>query len=99
MSKNVQTPGQVLSFPMLVRLRLKSFKLGFNSMYSKNFQMYRLGLEKAEEPETKLPTFVGLYRKQGSSRKMSTSASLTTRKPLTVWITAICGKFLKRQEY
>ena len=97
--KNVQTAGQVLSFPMLVRLCLKSFKLGFSSMYSKNFQMYRLGLEKAEEPETKLPTFVGLYRKQGSSRKMSTSASLTTRKPLTVWITAICGEFLKRQEY
>ena len=57
------------------------------------------GFRKAEGPETKLPTFVGLYRKQGRSRKMSTSASLTTGKPLTVWITAICGKFLKRQKY
>ena len=83
--KNVQTAGQVLSFPMLVRLCLKSFKLGFSSMYSKNFQMYRLGLEKAEEPEIKLPTFAGSWRKQGNSRK--TSASLTMLKPLTVWIT------------
>ena len=49
--------------------------------------MYKLGLEKAEEPEVKLPTFVGSWRKQGSSSKTSTSASLTTLKPLTVWIT------------
>ena len=34
-----------------------------------------------------------------NSRKTSTSASLTTIKPLTVWITTNCGKFLKRQEY
>ena len=43
--------------------------------------MYKLGLEKAEEPEIKLPAFVGSQRKQGNS----TSASLTTLKPLTVW--------------
>ena len=48
--------------------------------------MYILGLEKAEEPEIKLPTFTGSWRKQGNSRKISTSASLTTSKPLTVWI-------------
>ena len=51
------------------------------------------GLEKAEEQEIKLLTFVGSWRKQGSFRKTSTSASLTTRKPLTVWITTNCGKF------
>jgi len=39
--------------------------------------MFKLDLEKAEEPEIKLPTFVGLWRKQGRSRKTSTSASLT----------------------
>jgi len=49
--------------------------------------MFKLHLEKAEEPEIKLPTSVGLSKKQESSRKTSTSASLTTPKPLTVWIT------------
>ena len=57
--------------------------------------MYKLDLEKAEEPEIKLPTFVGSWRKQGNSRKTSTSALLTTLKPLTVWITTNCGKFLE----
>ena len=37
----------------------KSYKLGFNSMWTKNFQMYKLDLEKAEEPEMKLPTSIG----------------------------------------
>ena len=47
--------------------------------------MYKLGLEKVEEPEIKLPTFVESKRKQGNSRKTSTSVSLTMLKPLTVW--------------
>ena len=49
--------------------------------------MFRLDLEKTEEPEIKLPTSVGSSKKQKSSRKMSTSALLTMPKPLTVWIT------------
>ena len=49
--------------------------------------MYKLGLEKAEKPEIKLPTFIGSQRKQGNSRKTSTSASLTPLKPWSVWIT------------
>ena len=53
-----------------------------------------LDLEKAEEPEIKLPTFTGSSRKQESSRKTCTSALLTIPKPLTVWITTKCGKFL-----
>ena len=53
----------------------------------------QVGLEKAEEPEIKLPTFIGSLKNQESSRKASTSASLTTPKPLTVWITTNCGKF------
>ena len=61
--------------------------------------MYKLDIEKAEEPEIKLATSVGLKRKPGNSRKISTSALLTTPKPLTEWITANCGKFLKRWEY
>ena len=64
-----------------------------------NFQMFKLDLEKAEEPEIKLPTFVGSLGKQESSSKTSTSALLTIPKPLTVWITTKCRKFLKRWEY
>ena len=62
-----------------------------------NFQMFKLILEKAEEQEIKLPT--GSSKRQGSSRKTSISALLTMPKPLTVWITINCGKFLKRWEY
>ena len=51
-----------------------------------------LDLEKAEEPEIKLPKSIGSLKKQESSRKTST-ALLTTSKPLTVWITINCGKF------
>ena len=47
----------------------------------------QVDLEKGEEPENKLPTSAGSWKKQESSRKTSTSASLTTLKPLTVWIT------------
>ena len=49
--------------------------------------MYKLDLEKAEELEIKLPTFAGSQKKQDNSRKTTTSASLTTLKPLTAWIT------------
>ena len=49
--------------------------------------MYKLDLEKAEEPEIKLPTSAGLSKKQESSTKTSTSALLTTPKTFTVWIT------------
>ena len=61
--------------------------------------MFKLDLEKAEEPEIKLPTSGESSKKQESSRKTSTSALLTMPKPLTVWITTICGKFFKRWEY
>ena len=64
-----------------------------------NFHMFKLDLEKAEEPEIKLPTSAGSREKEESSRKTSTSALLTTPKPLTVWITTNCGKFLKTWEY
>ena len=61
-----------------------------------NSQMFKLDLEKAVEPDIKLPTFIGSSKKQDSSQKTSTSALLTTPKPLTVWITTNCGKFIKR---
>ena len=64
--------------------------------WTENFQMSKLDLEKAEQPEIKLPTSTGSSKKQESSRKTSASALLTIPKPLTVWITINCGRFLKR---
>ena len=58
-----------------------------------NCELFKLDLEKAEEPEIKLPTSAGSLKKQESSRKTSISALLTMPKPLTVWITIKCGKF------
>ena len=57
--------------------------------------MFKLDLEKAEEPEIKLPTSAGSSKKQESSRKTSISALLTMPKPLIVWITINCGKLLE----
>ena len=59
MLKNVQTTVQLSSFHKLARSYSKSFKQGLSSMWTKNFQMYKLDLEKTEEPEIKLPTSDG----------------------------------------
>ena len=64
-----------------------------------NFQIFKLDLEKAEEPEIKLPISTRSSKKQESSRKTSTSDLLTMPKPLTVWIRTNCGKLFKRWEY
>ena len=61
--------------------------------------MFKLVLEKAEEPEINLPTPAGSSKKQESSRKTSISALLTMPKPLTAWIKINCGKFWRRWEY
>ena len=63
---------------------------------NRELQMFKLDLEKAEEPKSKLPTSGGSWKKQESSRK--TSASLTMLKSLTLWIIINCGKFFKRWE-
>ena len=57
------------------------------------------GFKKAEEPEIKLPISAGSWKRQDSSIKISISALLTMPKPLTVYITTNCGKFLKRWGY
>ena len=56
--------------------------------------MFKLDLEKAEEPEIKLLTTIGSSKNKESYRKTSTSALLTMPMPLTVWIT-INWKILK----
>ena len=93
MPKNAQTTTQLHSSHTLVNYCLKFSKPGFSSTRTVNFQIFKLVLEKAEEPEIKLPTSAGSWKKQESSRKTSISALLTIPKPLTVWIAINCGKF------
>ena len=111
----VNTVKVVLLFPtpMHAFLSLLSLRLPFcemknrlyrnvkhcSNMWTVNFLMFKLVLEKAEEPEIKLLTSAGSLKKQESSRKTSISALLTIPKSLTVWITINCGKFFKRWEY
>ena len=98
MPKNVQTTAQLHSFHMLAKQCSKFSKSGFNSTWIMNFQMFKIDLEKAEEPEIKLPTSAGSWKKQENSRKTS-FALLTMPNPLTVWITTNCRKSIKRWEY
>ena len=99
MLKNVQTTTQLHSSHTRVKQCSKFSKPDFNRMWTMTFQMFKLDLEKAEEPEIKLSTTVVSSKKQESSRKTSTSALLTTPNTLTMWITTNHGKFWKRWEY
>ena len=58
--------------------------------------MFKLDLEKAEEPEIKLAASAGSWKNPENSRKPFTSTSLTMLRPLSLWMTTDCGKFLKR---
>ena len=71
--KNAQTTAQFHSSHMLVKYCSKFSKPGFSDMWTVNFLMFKLVLEKAEEPEIKLPTSAGSWKKQESSRKTSLS--------------------------
>ena len=95
MPKNAQTTAQLYSSHTLIKWCSKFSNPGFSSMWTMNFQMFKLVLEKAEEPEIKLPTSARLSKKQESSRKASISALLTIPKPLTVLITINLWKIRK----
>ena len=82
-----------------IKVMLKILQARLQQYVNRELPDVQLDLEKAEEPEIKLPTSVGSSKKQESSRKTPTSALLTTLKPLTVWIMINCGKFFKRWEY
>ena len=71
MPKNAQTTAQLHSSHTLVKWCSKFSKPGFSNTWTVNFQMFKLVLEKAEEPEIKLPTSTGSSKKQESSRKTS----------------------------
>ena len=87
MPKSAQTTAQLHSSHTLVKWCSKFSKPGFSNTWTVNFLMFKLVLEKAEEPDIKLPTSAGSWKKQESSRKATISALLTTPKPLTMWIT------------
>ena len=86
MPENCSNRGTVALISLVSKVCSKSFKLDFNSMWSKNFQTYKLDLEKAEEPEIKLPISIESWKKLENSRKTATSASLTTLKPLPAYV-------------
>ena len=86
-TKNVQTTTQLYSSHALAKHCSTLSKLGSNIMWTESFQIFQLDLKKAEEPESKLLTSIGSYKKQENSRETSNSALLTMPKPLTVWIT------------
>ena len=75
------------------KVMLKILQTRLQQYVNCEFPDVQLDLEKAEEPENKLPTFVGSSKKQNSSRKISISVLMTMTKPLTVWVTINCGKF------
>ena len=75
------------------KVMLKIHQARLQQYVNLNFQMFKLVLEKTEEPEIKLPTSARSSKKHESSRKTSTSALVTMPKPLTVWMTINCGKF------
>ena len=77
MPKNAQPTAQLHSSHTLVKWCSKFSKPGFSSTWSVNFQMFKLVLEKTEEPEIKLPTSTESSKKLESSRKTSISALLT----------------------
>ena len=74
------------------------FKPGYNNTWNMNLQMCKLVLEKAEEPEIKLPTSAGSLKKQESSRKSIYFCFIDYAKAF-VWITINCEEFWKRWEY
>ena len=78
------------------KVMLKILQARLQQYMNYELQGVQAGLEKAEEKEIKLTISSGSSKKQENSRKTPTSALLTTPKPLTVWITTNCGKFLKR---
>jgi len=81
------------------KIMLKILQARLHSRWTVNFLMFKVVLKKAEEPEIKLPTSAGSWKKQESSRKTYISALLTMSKPLTVWITINSEKFWKKWKY
>ena len=78
---------------------LKILQARLHSIWTVNFQMFKLDLEKAEEPEIKLPTPTGSSKKQEEFQKNIYFCFIDYTKAFDVWITTNCGKFFERREY
>ena len=98
MPKNVHTTTHLHSFHTLAKECSKFSKPDFNRMWTVNFQMFKLDLEKAEEQEIKLLTSTESLKKQESSRKHLLLLYWLCQS-LWLWITINCGKFWKRWEH
>ena len=81
------------------KVMLKFLQARLQQYMNRELPDVQAGFRKGREPEIRLPTSAGISKKQESSRKTFTSALLIMPKPLTVWLTKNCGKFLKRSEY
>ena len=99
MQKNAQTTVQLHSSHTLVKKCSKFSKPGFNSIWTMNFQMFKLDLKKQRNQRSNCQHPLDHQKSNRVPEKTSTFASLTMPKPLIVWITTNCGKFLKRWEY
>ena len=95
---NVHTYCTITHISHTSKVMLTFFKPGFSNTCTMNFQIFKLNLEKAEEPDIKLPKSAGSSKKQKSSRKTSTSALLICQ---SLWLRGSqqTGKFLKRWKY
>ena len=92
MPKNVQSHAIAL-ISRASKVTLKILQARLQQYMNCELPYVQAGLEKAEEPEIKLPTSAGSSKKQESSRKTFISSLLTMPKPLTVWMTTNCGKY------
>ena len=91
--KNAQTTRQLHSFHMLAKLCSKFFKLGFNSIWTKNFQMYKLDLNRQRNQRSNCQQPLDHRRSKGILEKHLVLLSLSTLKPLTVSVATNCGFF------
>ena len=99
MPKDAQTAAQLHSSPALIRLCSKSSKLGFSIMWTKKFQMFKLGLKKGRGTRDQIANICWIIEKAREFRKNIYLCFIDYIKALTVWIITSWGKLLKRWEY
>ena len=99
MPKNAQTTTQLHSSHMLVKVMLKILQARLQQYVNHELPDVQTGFRKGRGTRDQIANIHWIIEKQESSRKTSTSALLTTPKPLTVWITTNCRKFVKIWEY
>ena len=89
----------IVLIPHGSKVMLKMLQVRLQQYVNCELSDVQAGFRKGRGPRDQLPTYVGLSKKQESSRETFTSALLPMPKPLTVWITTICGKLLKRWDH